>query len=115
MAESHAEPEETAGKDLEEMNVTIPPTLKSPNALLAHELKKNAPKLSPRGDLDHVRIEPATNGYMVTAHHEPVAASKGNPNPAYPEPQRNVFTDAAGATAHVASLLAAHENPPEEK
>jgi len=93
------------------MTSNAAPTLRSPNSLLAKTLKKNAPKLSPRGDLDHVRIEPATNGYMVTAHHEPVP---GKDAP-YPEPDRNVFTDAAGASAHVASLLAAHEAPPASK
>ncbi len=92
------------------MTSNAAPTLKSPNSLLAKTLKRNAPKLSPRGDLDHVRIEPATNGYMVTAHHEAV-----KPDGAYPEPTRNVFTSASDASAHVASLLAAHEAPPKGK
>ena len=94
------------------MTSNAAPTLTSPNSLLAKTLKRNAPKLSPRGDLNHVRVdpEPATNGYVVTAHHEPV-----KPDGAMPEPVRNGFSSAADASAHVASLLAAHEAPPKGK
>jgi hypothetical protein len=92
----------------ETMTVAPPPTLRSPNALLSKTLKKNSPKLSPRGDLDHVRIEPAGGGHIVTAHYNQAPSTKSQPNPPYPEPQRQVFSGPsakADALAHASSLL----------
>ena len=91
------------------MSVQNPaPTLRSANSLLARTLKRNAPKLSPRGDLDHVRIEPAGNGHIVTAHYEAAKPTKGMPHPPYPEPERTVFSgpnSKAEALAHLAKVL----------
>jgi hypothetical protein len=81
-------------------------SLTSPAIGLASQAAK-AGKTDNRGPLDRVHIEPATNGYMVTTHFEP-KPTKGKGPATYPEPERNVFTSHGEASAHVASILAAH-------
>lgn len=58
-----------------------------------------------RGELERIHIEPADNGFMVTAHYEPKSSG---PNAIYPEPDKTVHGSHGEASAHVASLLASH-------
>jgi len=81
-------------------NVLVP----SPGNVLA-ALAKKSKNAAPhnRGDLDHVHIEPASNGVMVTTRYEPK-----NPKANYPEPDRAVFGDHASAMEHIGAILAPH-------
>ena len=80
----------------------------SPGNALASEVKRaGKPRTSNRGALDHMHIEPASNGVMVTSHYEPKNA-KGE----YPEPDRAVFGDHASAMQHIGAALAPHFEAP---
>jgi hypothetical protein len=58
-----------------------------------------------RGELSHIQIDPAENGYMVTSHFEPKSSKN---NTIYPDPEKNVFGEHAAASAHIAKLLSDH-------
>jgi hypothetical protein len=75
---------------------------------------KTASEKEPKmGKLRSLRIEPAANGFTVTAHHDPhpdtlKAREKGNSPIGYREPEPHVFGDHASVLAHVKKTLENH-------
>ncbi len=63
------------------------------------------------GDLERMEVEPAENGFMVTAHHKPPASKgkKGGPEVMYQPPKKQVFETAHSAVGHIAHKLKRHE------